>query len=506
MNALARRLDEILSIDHTANAVEFERRWHSWGEIDAARQAVEAVLAARRLNDDSRIAIMMRNHVAIVPAIYAVIARRSLVTLNPMLHIEKFAADIPATLAPAVIGVARDLDAPPVRHALETFGPLVIEMTGDPASPVVVRQERSDANIAAARVAAPGIALEMLTSGTTGTPKRVPMRRDAFEAAVFGAARFEKGREKGDAPQLRRGVQVLMAPLAHSSGILALMNAISAGRALTLLERFTVDDFRYVVSQHKIKVASTPPAALKMIYDAQVPKEELASLSAFRVGTAPLDPDLADAVYDRYGIAILQNYGATEFGGVAGWTLDDFRDHRVDRRGSVGRLNPGVQGRIIDPDTGAGLPYGVTGILELKSTQIGDGKSWTRTTDLARIDAENFLWIMGRADNAIIRGGFKVQPDEVVRALEAHPAVIEAAVVGLKDARLGQVPVAAFITAKGASTPSAAELSAFLKRTLTSYQVPVLFKPMAELPRTTSMKVDLQAMKALLQPLYETAA
>lgn len=506
MGDLKSRIDAVLDINPAADAIEFERHWHSWGQLATARSAVEAALAAAGLGEDARIGVMMRNHPATVPAIVAVIGSRCLVTLNPMLSADKLAADIGLTEVPAVVGVALDLELPSVAEALARTGCLVLEMTGSSNEPIRVRQQRSDANLSNAREIAPGVALEMLTSGTTGAPKRIPMRRDAFESAVFGAARFEKGRSDEDAPQLRRGVQLLMAPLSHVSGLLALMNALLAGRSITILERFRVDDFRDVVSRHGLKVVSIPPAALKMVYDANIPRDELQSLAAFRVGTAPLDPDLADSVYERYSIPILQNYGATEFGGVAGWTLDDFKAHRESRRGSVGRLNPEVEGRVVDPDTGAVLAPGEVGILELRSRQIGDGENWARTTDLARLDEERFLWIVGRADNAIIRGGFKVHPDEVVRVLEAHPAVLEASVVGLNDARLGQVPAAAYVVAKGADPPSDEELTAFLKAKLTSYQVPVLFKAMPELPRTTSMKADQSAVKALLQPIHDRAA
>jgi acyl-coenzyme A synthetase/AMP-(fatty) acid ligase len=505
MGQLADRIDGMQTIDGAARAVEFERRWMYWGDIATARARIAQELERADLGNESRIGLMMRNDSAMVPAIYEVIGSRCLVTLNPMLNTDKLGADVAATMVPAVIGVARDLDSEAVHHALVEAGCLVLEMTGDRADPVRVRQRRSSANWSKARSFAPGVALEMLTSGTTGAPKRIPMRRDAFEMAVFGTARFEKGRAQDDSPKLRSGVQLLMAPLSHVSGLLALMNATVAGRAVTLLERFRVEDFRDVVSRHKIKAASIPPAALKMLYDAGVEKEELASLQAFRVGTAPLDPDLADAVYERYGIPVLQNYGATEFGGVAGWTLDDFNAHRVSRRGAVGRLNPGISGRIVHPETGIELAPGETGVLQLKSRQIGDGENWTPTTDLAKLDAENFLWILGRADNAIIRGGFKVHPDEVVRALESHPAVVEAAVVGLKDERLGQVPGAAYTLAKGASDPGGEELASYLKQRLTSYQVPVVLKALDDLPRTVSLKADLTAVKALLEPLHEAA-
>ena len=250
--------------------------------------------------------------------------------------------------------------------------------------------------------------------------------------------------------------------------------------------------------RHRPKAAGAPPSALRMLLDADVPKADLESLVAFRTSTAPLDPELADEFYARYGIPVLQNYGATEFaGGVAGWTLADFKAHHGQKRGSVGRLNPGVEARVVNPDTGDALAIGEQGLLELKAAQLGDGKSWVRTTDLAVLDADQFLWIKGRYDNAIIRGGFKVIPDDVVKALEAHPAIREAAVVGLRDARLGETPAAAYRLRADAEPPTEDELRGFLKTRLLPYQVPVRFLCLEEFPRTPSMKVSQPDLKAL---------
>src|SRR6185369_3219009 len=182
---------------------------------------------------------------------------------------------------------------------------------------------------------------------------------------------------------------------------------------------------------------------------------------------------------------------------VAGWTLQDFNTYRDAKRGSVGRLNPGVEGRVVDPVTGEVLPVGEQGLLELMAPQLGDGKTWMRTTDLAVLDEDKFLWIKGRADNAIVRGGFKVIPDDVVQALEAHPAIREAAVLGVPDDRLGQAPVAAYRLRAGAQAPDEAELKGFLKERLLPYQVPVRLLCVEDFPRTPSMKIsqpDLRAM------------
>jgi acyl-CoA synthetase (AMP-forming)/AMP-acid ligase II len=118
-------------------------------------------------------------------------------------------------------------------------------------------------------------------------------------------------------------------------------------------------------------------------------------------------------------------------------------------------------------------------------------------SDLAKIDADHFLWVVGRADNAILRGGFKVLPDEVVKAIESHPAISEASVVGIADDRLGAVPVAAFVVKPDAPAPTVPELTAFLREQLTPYQIPAQFRQVAELPRTPSLKVSMPGVKAL---------
>ena len=168
-------------------------------------------------------------------------------------------------------------------------------------------------------------------------------------------------------------------------------------------------------------------------------------------------------------------------------------------RGSVGRLNKGAEARLIDPESGAALDRGAEGLLELRAPNIGNGRDWVRTTDLATIDADDFLWIRGRHDGAIVRGGFKVLPDDVVKAIQAHPAVREAAVTGLADRRLGQVPVAAWIARSGVAAPDEETLRAWLKERLMPYQVPVRLKRVDELPRTPSMKVSQPALKALFE-------
>jgi acyl-CoA synthetase (AMP-forming)/AMP-acid ligase II len=237
---------------------------------------------------------------------------------------------------------------------------------------------------------------------------------------------------------------------------------------------------------------------MRMVLDAKLPKEKLQSLVAVRAGTAPLPPATQKEFEDFYGIPVLIQYGATEWmGGLAGWTLEDHKKFIATKLGSVGRPRGDLQMRITDADTGAEMPVGQPGILEVLPRQrLGADATWTRTTDVASIDADGFLYIHGRADDTIIRGGFKVQLTHVAEELQKHEAVLEAAVIGLPDERLGQIPVAAVELKPGAAL-SIEALKQFAQTHLTPYQVPVKFKIVESLPRTVSLKVSRPDVRAL---------
>ena len=491
MAGLADLVRGVMRVDPAAPAMEFHGDWWSWADLDGVMAGLDGAIGAAGLGPATRVGCMLRNRPDGAATLMAVVTTdRCVVTLNPTLPDERLAGDILGLKPPVVVGTSEDWARPAVLAAAKTIGCLGIELTGDSARPVRLVDGLTAVTGTDLRLEAPGIGVEMLTSGTTGEPKRIPLKTRTLEKAVIDAGVYDN-RKPEDAPRLRGGVQILNSPFAHISGVFGLFNCIASGRKSCLLDRFTVESWVDAIRRHRPKVAGAPPSALRMILDAGVPKADLESLMVFRTGTAPLDADLADAFFERYGIPVLQNYGATEFaGGVAGWTLADFKLHPKDKRGSVGRMNAGVEARIVDPDTGAVLEPGQQGLLELKASHLGDGAAWIRTTDLAVLDADRFLWINGRFDNAIIRGGFKVFPDDVIRAIEQHPAIREAAVVALPDRRLGQVPVAAYILKTDATAPTQDELKAFLKERLLPYQAPTQMLAVNEFPRTPSLKVS----------------
>ena len=297
-------------------------------------------------------------------------------------------------------------------------------------------------------------------------------------------------------PRLASGVAIIWNPLLHIGGLRGLITNVVAGRRIALLERFSVTAWAALVAEHRPKAVSLVPSALRMVLDSGLPRDALSGVSAVFSGTAPLPVETAIEFEERFGIPVLVVYGATEFaGGVAGWTLADWQQFGATKRGSVGRVNAGIEARVVDQESGAVVDANSSGLLEVRGVQLGI-EGWLRTTDLAHIDDDGFIWIEGRADDVINRGGFKISPDTVAQVLRRHTAVLDASVIAMQHARLGQVPVAGVELRDGAEVTSA-ELTEWCKEHLSSYQVPVEILVVDALPRTPSMKVSQPQLRSL---------
>ncbi len=498
--SLAERIRAVLELDPGAGAIEFEGRWHCFGELRAIAEALDRALAAAGIGADAPVGCLLRNHPSLLGAVLGLLAsERCVVTLNPHQGDSKLCGEIEALRLPAVIAWREEWQRAPLVAAARTAGSLGLELSGDPQAPLRAVAGLETRGPGPQREALPGVAIEMLTSGTTGPPKRIPLRRTALEHSIAGALHYE-GRSAGAPLKLRSGVALLNAPLVHVAGIWRALLNLAEGRRLALLERFELAPWLDLVARHQPKTASLVPAAIQMLLEADVDERALASLAAVVCGTAPLPLAQQEAFQAKYGIPVLTAYGATEFaGGVAGWTLPLHREWFLRKRGSVGRAHPGCELQIVDRETGAVLGRGCVGLLEVRSAQLGDASRWVRTTDLAELDTEDFLWIRGRADDAILRGGFKVMPAEVAEVLERHPCVREACVIGLPDARLGALPVAAVELRPGAAPVDGEALREFAREHLARYQVPARVLVVAALPRTPSLKVSRPELQALFE-------
>ena len=500
MSYISELLKGVLEIDPKAPAVDYHETWYSWGDLGGQIDRILACISGLGLGEGARIGVLVRNHPDVLASILSALSiDGTMVSINHMLPEDKLRADLERLNLPVVIGISEDLERAGLLETLAEAGSAVIEtdpilksarllpgfekITGEG----IVREQ-------------PGVIIEMLTSGTTGTPKRIPLKRSSFVQSFKGAMSYEKGRDPNEPPKLRPGTTMLTNPMGHIGGLWAALSTVLSGRQLCIIDKFSVEAWAGAVTRHRPVVAGAVPSGLRMILDAGLPADVFSSLKALRTGAQPLDPAITREFMERYNLPVLQNYGATEFSGaVAGWTLKDFRQHWDKKVGSVGRFQPGVKGRVVDPENGQLLPEGEEGVLEMQAAQFGIGDEWLRTTDRAVIDADGFLFIKGRADNAIIRGGFKVHADDVNKVLEQHPAVREAVTVGIPDRRLGAVPVAAIILKVGAKDPGEEELKAFARSHLIAYQVPVAFKFVDDVPRTPSLKPALKDVAALFE-------
>lgn len=509
--SLGDRIRQVLAIDASAGAIEYAERWHSWGDLTRIADGVDRCVEGRQLGEAAPVGVLMQNRPEVVASILSIVmSGRCVVTLSPHQGASRLAADLEELRLPLVIATAEGW-AGPLRESCAAAGSPGVVVTDSGAK----RCEGIDARPPAAgfRGPMPGVAVEMLTSGTTGPPKRVELRSDAIATALLGSKHYEAARKDG--ARLRSGIAVVSAPLVHVAGIFRTLQCVSDGRRFALMDRFELGAWLELVQRHEPKTVSLVPAALRSVLEADVAPNVLASIRAVVSGTAPLPPADAIAFEEKYGIPVLVSYGATEFaGGVAGWSLELHRKYAAEKRGSVGRAHPGCELRVVDAESGSALPPGEQGLLEVRSAQIGnagaDGvEAWVRTTDLAELDADGFLFIRGRADAAIVRGGFKLMPDEVARALEKHPSVREAAVVGIDDARLGQRPVAAVELVEpvaGAEPVSVDALLEFARDQLARYEVPSELRIVEALPRTPSLKVSQPAVRALFDGSAEEAA
>ncbi|HEX8604839.1 MAG TPA: class I adenylate-forming enzyme family protein [Pseudoduganella sp.] len=504
---LAERIKTVLALGPDKGAIEFNGRWHSWQEIGDAMRGLDALLDAAGLGEGTPVGIVLRNRPAHFPALLEVLAsRRCVVTVNPFQSAEKLASDVRGLRLRVLIADAQDWAIAELQAAVAELGCLAIRVDTSPVLGMQVIASGTTSDAGSFHAPLPDTCILMLTSGTTGPAKRIKLPYRHFERAIFDAEHYET---KGGVMklELKESPAVLATPLVHIGGMYAAVAAIASARPIVILEKFSVAEFRRVLAAYAPKLIALPPTAVRMILDAGVPQAELASLRAIRTGSAPLDPALQEAFEAHYGVPLLDAYGATEFAGaVAGWTLKDHTAYSRAKRGSVGRAQPGCQLRVVCAATFEPLPAGSVGLLEVKTSQSDDG-TWLRTTDLAEIDSDGFLFIRGRADDAIVRGGFKVLPRDVEAIFRKHPAVKDASVVGLPDQRLGAIPVVAFELHDDCAPVTTDELLAFARKDLASYQVPVHAMLVKALPRSPSLKVSQHEVRDLfLRQLQQQVA
>ena len=471
--------------------IEFEGRWYSGDDITRYADAIANALRDGAVADGAPVGLVVRNRLQHAAAIIGFLAAgRPVSMIYSFQSPGSIGRDIEKLELSAIVADREDWTDEVITAAKRAGSAgVAISLTAPTVAAVEGLGGRDESRGHAQ--AEPGVALQILTSGTTGPPKRQAIAAPVLERTVFSVTSGEKA--SADAPPEFAYWQF------GGIGVCQLVAGVHNARRIVMLERFTVDGFVHAIKTYGIKRSGVQPAVFRMLLDADVPKQDLASLDFLISASGPLDPETRDEFETHYGIPVRLAYGATEFAGsLCAWTNDLYSEFGESKRDSVGRPLPDTRVRIVDQDTGAELPTGEQGLLEAMVATIGP--DWIRTTDIASVDADGFVTLHGRADGAINRGGFKILPETVRRVLISHSAVRDACVVGVPDKRLGEVPFAAIEVRPGETAPPEDELKDLVRQALPVYNVPVAFAVVDELPRNPALKVSLPAVAALYAP------
>jgi acyl-CoA synthetase (AMP-forming)/AMP-acid ligase II len=354
----------------------------------------------------------------------------------------------------------------------------------------------------------------MYTAGTTGLPKGVPLPHNSF--SVYMLQNVNPADPDTDETNL------LTVPLYHVAGIQAMLAATYGGRTLAMMRQFDVDEWLETVQREKANRAMLVPTMLKRVIDhPDFDKYDLSSLKVITYGAAPMPFEvIKKAIEVLPGVNFINAFGQTETASTI--TTLGPQDHIIEgteeekekklRRltSSIGRPMSDIEMKIID-EAGNELPLGELGEIVARGPRLMSGywkdaektaktmtkDGWLHTGDMGYRDEEGYFYLAGRGDDLIIRGGENISPVEVENALYAHPAVEEAAVIGIPDPEWGEDPRAIVVLKKGMAA-TAEELMEFCRQRLSSFKRPRSVVFVDELPRTSTGKV----LKRVLREQY----
>jgi acyl-CoA synthetase (AMP-forming)/AMP-acid ligase II len=343
------------------------------------------------------------------------------------------------------------------------------------------------------------VAIVLFTSGTTSQPKAVELSHNNLTSYVTGTVEFESAAPTDAA--------LICVPPYHIAGISAALSNLYAGRKMVYLPSFDADEWVRLINVEHVTTATVVPTMLdRIVMVLQTGGHDLPSLRNLAYGGSKVGLPLVRRALELLpDVGFVNAYGLTETSStIAVLTPDDHRDAQsasaanvAKRLGSVGQAVPGIELQIRDED-GKVLGPGETGELFVRGEQVSgrytgigsvlDENGWFPTRDIATLDEDGYLFIGGRSDDTIIRGGENIAPAELEEVLIEHPQVRDVAVVGVDDPQWGQAIIAVVVPAAGCD-PDPDELREYVRETLRGSRTPdrVVFRD--ELPTTPTGKV-----------------
>jgi long-chain acyl-CoA synthetase len=459
----------------------------SYRELDQASARVAALLSSKGFAVGDRVGVMLPNVPWFAMCYYGVLrAGGVVVPMNVLLkkrEVTFYLKDPEANLLFAWEGFAEDAEA----GAEQAGAQCVLVAPGEfenvlgacePASEVVDRDPDDTAVI-------------LYTSGTTGTPKGAELtHRNLLMNAEASRALFDLGPD---------AVTLGALPLFHSFGQTCGLNAtIAAGGTLTLIPRFDPAKALEIIQRDQVNVFEGVPTMYSaMLHHPEREKFDTSSLQLCGSGGSAMPVELLRGFDEAFACKILEGYGLSETSPVASFNHRD----RERKPGSIGTPIEGVEMKVVDDD-GEEVPQGEVGEIVIRGHNVMkgywnrsdataeaiDGDGWFKTGDMARVDEDGYFFIVDRKKELIIRGGYNVYPREIEEVLYEHPAVREAAVLGVPHDELGE-EVGAAVALKEGEDVDADQLRKFVKEQVAAYKYPRHIWFVDELPKGPTGKI-----------------
>jgi long-chain acyl-CoA synthetase len=447
----------------------------SYAQLDAASARVAGLLRAKGIAPGDRVGIMLPN-VPYFPVVYhgALRAGATVVPMNPLLKQREVAFYLRDSGAKVIFAWHEFADAAHA-GAEEADADCVLVEPG--ALEQLIARCEPVPGVAERR--ASDTAVILYTSGTTGTPKGAELTHDNLlrnvEVSVGLFALDE------------RAVTLGALPFFHAFGQTCALNAtIAVGGTLTLLPRFDAGRALAIVARDGVTVfEGVPTMYAAMLHHAG--DSDTSSLEVCVSGGAAMPVEVMRAFEERFGCQILEGYGLSETSPLASFNRRD----RKRKPGSIGLPVDGVEMKLLDDGELAIRGHNVMkGYWQRESdtANVIDADGWFRTGDIARVDDDGYFFIVDRKKEMVIRGGFNVYPREIEEVIYQHPAVREAAVIGVPHETLGEEVAAAIALVPGSdATPE--DVREFVKQRVAAYKYPRHVWLVDELPKGPTGKI-----------------
>lgn len=448
-------------------------RTYTYAQLSGMIHSFAGGLQARGLGQGDTIALMSPNIPEFAIVFHgAAVAGVAVSTINPTYTAEEVRFQLTDSEAKMLITIAMFADV--AAEASSGTGVSEIVIIGDAVDGTTPIQELFGSPIAQVPVnPREDVVVLPYSSGTTGFPKGVML---THRNLIANLAQVE------DALAIDDGEIVLaVLPFFHIYGMQVLMNEfLSRGATIVTVPRFDLEQCLGIIQERRItRLFAVPPIVLALAKHPLVDQYDLSSLKQVFSGAAPLSAELAQEAAARIDCEVVQGFGMTELSPVSHVTWPG-----QFKAGTVGLTIPNTECRIVDPETGDDQGVGGVGELWVRGPQVMKGylnnveataltiddEGWLRTGDIATIDADGHVTIVDRLKELIKYKGFQVAPAELEALLLTHPAIADAAVIGIPDQEAGETP-RAFVVLRPDAQVTDAEITAFMQDKVATYKV-----------------------------------